>query len=240
VGPVNRVLVRWVSAVAVIGFAVVAVQFLLFQDEVPNLAGGYDRLDSQGGGLGLALIRDRAGEIRVHPFPRKSPPDGVLDGDKLVAVNGKTIPARTNPAEAAMMVRDEPGPAVTLTLKTGDEAPRDVSVPRGTHRFLELSTREAIIIAGLTDIDPDNWMGFGTVGLWLLVVNWLAWRGRRFPAYLPYFGLAGGIAYLLVVGGSVVEQDILTQIAAGAAIIVAPVWYVGIGVFFWTGGEQKG
>ena len=232
VRPAGAVVVRWATTIAVIGFAVVSIQTLLLQDQVPNLANRFDRLDGETHGLGLALIENRAGEVTVHPFPRSSPPEGVGDGDVLVAVDGEA----TSVEEAVAMVANA-GETVTLTLRTGQEAPRDVTVTKGSHRFLELSTREALLLIGPTDIDPDSWLGFGTVGVWFLIVNWLALRRKLFPTLLPYFGLAGGVAYLLVLADSVLELGGTTvlSVAAGAAIVIGPVWFIWIGVFLWRG-----
>ena len=240
VGPGARVLVRWSTTLAIIGLAVVIVQFLVFQDQVPNMANDYDGLDQEIDGIGLAISPNRDGGAAVHPYPRRPVPDGVTDGDIVVAVNGTPVPRSMPPGEVAGLIRSAEGPAVTLTLKTGAGDPRDVTLTRGKHRFLELSTREAVVIIGLSDIDPDGWMGFGTVGLWFLVVNWLALRGRQLPRVLSSIGLAVGIAYLLVVAGRVLDQDVLISIAAGlGAAILGPIWWIWTGVFFWRSEAQE-
>ena len=236
VRPASPAVVRWTTTIAVIGFAVVAVQTLLLQDELPDLARAHERLDQEVEGLGLALLKDRAGNLTVHPYPRQSPPEGVTDGDVLVAIDGAPLAKGTSGGEASDRV-GRAGQSVTLTLRTGQQEPRDVTLTKGRHRFLELSTREALLIIGTTDIDPDSWMTFGTVGAWFLIVNWLALRRRLLPWYLPYFGLAAGIAYLMVLVDSVAELPgmALLSIAAAAAIVIAPVWFTWIGLILWRG-----
>jgi hypothetical protein len=135
----NEGLIRWTSTLAIIGFAVMAVQSLLLQDHTPKLAAGY---------------------VQADP-----------------------------------------------------------------------SAQAALEVMGARVLDPDAWMGFGAVGLWFLVVNWLALRVVQLPTVLAYVGLAGGIAYALVLAGTTLQQlPILTVIAAGpGGIILAPIWYI------WTG-----
>ena len=240
VGPTNKVLVRWSTTLAIIGLAVVAVQFLVFQDQVPRMARDFNRLDQEMEGIGLVFLSNRAGDVTVHPYPRQPAPQGVGDGDFVVAVNGMPVAASMSPGDVAGLTSASGASSVTLTLRTGDSEPHDVTIARGKHRFLELSTRDAIRIIGPIDLDPDRWMGFGTVGLWFLVVNWLAIRGRRLPRVLSYVGLGVGIAFLLTVGGSALDQEVLIAIAAGlGATILSPIWWIWTGVFFWRAEVQE-
>ena len=78
-------------------------------------------------------------------------------------------------------------------------------------------------------LDPYGWLMFGAVGLWFLVVNLLAINENSWPKILAYVGIAGGIAYLLVVAGYVLQIYTLNLIAAVGAIIIGPIWYI------WTG-----
>lgn len=134
----NEGLVRWTSALAIIGFAVMAAQYLLLQDHTPRLAAQYVQLDES--------------------------------------------------AQAALRAM---GPRV---------------------------------------LAADGWLDFGVVGLWFLVVNWLALRGGELPKGLAYVGLAGGIAYWLVVAGNVLDIPLLITITAGlGGAILAPIWNI------WTG-----
>ena len=135
----NEGLVRWTSTLAILGFAIVAVQFLILQDHSPQLAAGFVEADE--------------------------------------------------------------------------------------------SAQAALAIMGTRGLDPDAWMGFGTVGLWFLVVNWLAMGGSQLPKGLTYVGLAAGIAYALVVAGNVLSIPVLIAVAAGlGGIVLGPIWYIWTGV----------
>lgn len=79
-------------------------------------------------------------------------------------------------------------------------------------------------------LDPDGWLAFGGVGLWFLVVNLLALRGGNWAKPLAYVGVAGAIAYWFVVAGFVLEVDVFVTIAAAAAVILGPVWYIWAGL----------
>ena len=135
----NEGLIRWTSTLAIIGFAVTAVQNLLLQDHTPKLAASY---------------------VQADP-----------------------------------------------------------------------SAQAALEVMGPRYLDPDALMILGAVGLWIMVVNWFALRGGQLPTGLAYVGLAGGIAYVIGLAGTTLQQlPILTVIAAGlGGIILAPIWYI------WTG-----
>jgi hypothetical protein len=79
-------------------------------------------------------------------------------------------------------------------------------------------------------LDPFGWLMFGAVGLWILVVNLLALRANSWPKILSYVGIAGGIAYMLVVAGYVLVFYTLNLIAAVGAIIIGPIWYIWMGM----------
>jgi hypothetical protein len=91
-------------------------------------------------------------------------------------------------------------------------------------------TRTVIEWSGPYSLDPQSWMGFGAVGLWVLVVSLLTLRAGTWPRSLSYVGVATAIAYWLIVVGSVLNQEALFTIAAAfGGIILAPIWYI------WTG-----
>jgi hypothetical protein len=80
------------------------------------------------------------------------------------------------------------------------------------------------------DLDPNGWLIFGGVGLWFLVVNLLALSGNSWPKILSYVGIAGAIAYWLVVAGYVFQIYIFISVAAAASIVIAPIWYIWAGL----------
>jgi hypothetical protein len=94
----------------------------------------------------------------------------------------------------------------------------------------DAATRTVIELSGPFGLDPQNWLGFGAVGLWVLVVSLLALRAGTMPRLLTYLGMATVVAYWLIVVGSVLNLEVLFTIAAAlGGIILAPIWYI------WTG-----
>jgi len=139
VSSANEGWVRWTSTLAIIGYVVLAVEYLVLQDEVPRMAAGYLQSDA--------------------------------------------------------------------------------------------SARAAIGVVGSLNLNSGGWIGFGTVGLWLTVVNWLALRRGQWPKVLAVLGLILGIGNGLVIAGFILGSPILILIAAGlGAIILAPIWFIWMGV----------
>jgi hypothetical protein len=60
--------------------------------------------------------------------------------------------------------------------------------------------------------------------VWALVVNILALRETRWPPLLSYIGIAGGIAYWLVVAAGALHIDALNTVAAAAGVVLGPIW----------------
>jgi hypothetical protein len=91
-------------------------------------------------------------------------------------------------------------------------------------------TKTVIELSGPFGLDPQNWLSFGAVGLWVLVVSLLALRAGTWPKLLTYVGIATAVAYWLIVVGSIFNLEALFTIAAAlGGIILAPIWYI------WTG-----
>jgi hypothetical protein len=94
----------------------------------------------------------------------------------------------------------------------------------------DAATRAVIELSGPFSLDAQGWMGFGVVGLWVLVVSLLALRAGTWPKLLTYVGIATAVAYWLIVVGSVLNLEALFTIAAAlGGIVLAPIWYI------WTG-----
>ena len=81
------------------------------------------------------------------------------------------------------------------------------------------------------DLDPQSWLQFGAVGLWVLIVSWVGLRANVWPKVLSYVGLALGFGYWLAAAGFTLKSDLLATIAAGlAGVILAPIWYIWMGL----------
>ncbi len=76
--------------------------------------------------LGLSVYRDRSGDLALSPWPADPAQlAGILEGDRLVAVNG--VPPRAVPPEDALPA-GAAGQAVTLSVRTGDRPVRDYTL----------------------------------------------------------------------------------------------------------------
>jgi hypothetical protein len=92
-------------------------------------------------------------------------------------------------------------------------------------------TKTVIELGGPFGLDPQGWLGFGAVGLWVLVVSLLALRAGTWPKLLTYIGIATAVAYWLIVAGFVSNQEMLFTIGAAlGGIILAPIWYIWAGL----------
>ena len=98
----------------------------------------------------------------------------------------------------------------------------------------DASTRAAIVapgVAGWNNLDPQGWLMFGCVGLWLLVISLLVLRSDKLPKGLAYIGIVGAIANWLVVVGQVAQIEKLISIAAGlGGVIAGPIWFIWMGM----------
>ena len=95
----------------------------------------------------------------------------------------------------------------------------------------DAATKAAIEVSGPFSLDPQGWLGFGAVGLWVLVVSLLALRAGTWPKLLAYVGIAVAVAYWFVAAGFVLNLETLIAVAAGlGGVILAPIWYIWIGL----------
>lgn len=79
-------------------------------------------------------------------------------------------------------------------------------------------------------LDPHGWISYGAIGAWLIAINLLALLRLRWPRVLAILGIGGGIAYWLIVAGTVFDVEALGTMAAAAGVILAPITLIWIGV----------
>lgn len=113
------------------------------QDEKTRLRGNF-------GGIGATLVRDEAGNLLLEPIPgNPAEQAGILSGDILLKVDGRTITADMAVADIADLIRGEEGTEVALEiLHPGEQEPIEITIVRAaillpsvTYRVLEEQPR---------------------------------------------------------------------------------------------------
>jgi hypothetical protein len=120
------------------------------------------------------------------------------------------------------------GAALTIV----DFASVGVKAPRMAQQFSSYSESEKLVavIAGLPHVDPC-FLAWGLLGIWGLVCNRIAIKNRLLPIASCYVGILGSFLYVLVFLGSVVQKQIIVDIAVGVGgLIIAPIWYIWFGL----------
>lgn len=92
-------------------------------------------------------------------------------------------------------------------------------------------TRAALLAHGLPEIDPDGWFMFGGPGIWLIVMNILALKGKRLNKLHAYSGILLGISHWATVFGALFECEPLNLIASAGGAIFYPVWFGWLGMY---------
>jgi hypothetical protein len=102
----------------------------------------------------------------------------------------------------------------------------------------DAAVKAALTVPGvLQGLDLQAWLRFGAVGVWILVVSLLALRGGAWPKPLAYVGIGVAITYWLIVASNVLQIQLFTAIVAGVGgVILAPTWYIWLGLRLRTGG----
>lgn len=81
------------------------------------------------------------------------------------------------------------------------------------------------------NLDPQGWLQFGAVGLWVLVMSVQALRSGTLARSLCWLGLLVTALYWAVVAGFVLPAPILIAIAAVAGgTLLGPLWWIWLGV----------
>jgi hypothetical protein len=95
----------------------------------------------------------------------------------------------------------------------------------------DATTKAAIAASHSTiGLDPNGWLVYGGVGVWILTINILALRENTWPKLLAYAGIIGGFAYGIILLGLFLEIELFVTIAAAAAVVIAPIFYIWMGL----------
>jgi len=74
-------------------------------------------------------------------------------------------------------------------------------------------------------------LSWALLGIWSLVCNWFALKDKLLPKTICYIGILGSCLYFLVFLGSVVQKQLIVDIAVGVGgLIIGPIWYIWFGL----------
>ncbi|HEV2010896.1 MAG TPA: hypothetical protein VGS17_07715 [Candidatus Limnocylindria bacterium] len=106
----------------------------------------------------------------------------------------------------------------------------DASIARA-YVAADASAKAAIAATVGSSIDPQGWLEFGAVGVWIAVMSALTLRSGALPRWTAYVGFAAAVAYWLVVAGNTLGIPALIAVAAGlGGAVLAPAWFIGNGL----------
>ncbi len=92
------------------------------------------------------------------------------------------------------------------------------------------STRAALTATWNPSIDPDGWMQYGGVGLWMLITNTAVSQSEELPKPLAYLGIILGALYCLQPISATADMAGLATPMMGLGGILAPIWYLWMGL----------
>ena len=96
----------------------------------------------------------------------------------------------------------------------------------------DAAVKAALTVPGaLQGLDPQGWLRYAVVGVWVLVVSLLGLRSGAWRKLLAFVGTGVAIVYWLVLVGQVAQSQSLLAIIGGAGgVILGPVWYIWLGL----------
>ena len=217
-------LLRWRSLLGVVGYSVIALHFFAYQNEVVRIAEAYTDQAGSYEAYGIYLGPTSSGQLLVALFPPESAGEsGFEKGAVLTAVNGRAI------SRGSTLQEVWDGSEVTVTLRDADGAQREVVLDSGPQSYWNLDAQQAISAVGEPALDRNFMFGFGLVGLWLVAINWLAWRWDAYPRILALIGVGAGLAYWAFAAGNQFGVGVLGQAGPLVGLVLLPAWLV------WTG-----
>jgi len=121
---------------------------------------------------------------------------------------------------------------IGTALSIVDFASVGVRAPRIAEQFSSYTTSEksAALITGLPHVDPC-FLSWALLGIWGSVCSWFALKNKLLPKTICYIGIFGSCLQILVFLGSVVQKQLIVDIAVGVGgLIIAPIWYIWFGL----------
>jgi hypothetical protein len=94
----------------------------------------------------------------------------------------------------------------------------------------DAATKAALAVVWRSSPDLLGFWGYGAIGIWVLVVSILALRGKDLSPILNIIGILLALLYILV-PLSVLQKSATLQLGiAGAGALLAPIWYIWVGL----------
>jgi len=115
-----------------------------------------DRLAGNFGGIGVRIYKNAQGHFIMTPLDNHpAVRSGISAGDQLMAINGDPVSVESILDEVVAQIRGEIGTPVTLTVRSGAAAAREVTITRARIELPSVSWRqlEQDATIGLLDID---------------------------------------------------------------------------------------
>jgi hypothetical protein len=94
----------------------------------------------------------------------------------------------------------------------------------------DAATKAALAATWKSSVDLFGLWGYGAIGFWVLVISLLSLQQKGAPKLLAYLGILHAVLFLLVPAGALLKSQSILLLVAGAAVIVAPIWWIWMGL----------
>jgi carboxyl-terminal processing protease len=102
-----------------------------------------DRLSGSFGGIGARISKNTQGQFILIPLDNQPAVSaGILEADQLIAINGNLVSSDSTLDEVVAQIRGEIGTLVTLTVRSGESVPRQVTITRTRIELPSVSWRQ--------------------------------------------------------------------------------------------------
>ena len=99
--------------------------------------------------------------------------------------------------------------------------------------------QSAIAVFWRTTLDPWGLWQFGAVGLWLLVVGYVALRTRAIPPIGSYLAIAAGVAHIAFPVVLLLSASSALVLVALVAAVVMAAWFGWVGLLLWRRSDAE-